>query len=114
MKGYLSKIKFSRFVFLYTIWATVLHILYLKGYIGNTFPIALFVFICSQILSIINPRYPYIIPLEILFHFLPLFIIPVSFEHTDYLAYSFLLYVIISNTNTFKSYIEPIKFLTTK
>ncbi len=37
-------------------WATLLHILYLKGYIGNTFPIALFVFICSQTLALINPR----------------------------------------------------------
>ena len=111
MKEFLSKIKWNKFLCFYTIWATILHILYLKGYIGNTFPIALFVFVCSQVIAFINPKYPYIVPFEFLFHFLPLFIIPISFEHTNYLVYSFLIYIILINTKAFQIYLNPIKFL---
>jgi len=111
MKEYISKIKWSKFLCFYTIWATMFHILYLKGYIGNTFPIALFVFIASQAIALINPKYPYILPFEIIFHILPLFIIPISFEHTDYLVLSFILYLILINTESFKVYTNPIKFL---
>ena len=112
MKEYLSKIKWNKFLCFYTIWATLLHILYLKGYIGNTFPIALFVFVCSQTLALINPIYPYILPLEFLFHFLPILIIPVSFEHVDYLVLSFILYLVLINTNSFKLYLNAINFIT--
>jgi hypothetical protein len=111
MKEYLYKIKWSRFICFYTIWALILHILYLKGYIGNTFPIALFVFVMSQTIALINPKYPYVIPFEFLFHFLPLLIIPVSFENTDYLVFTFILYLILINTNSIKLYNDPIKFL---
>jgi hypothetical protein len=111
MKEFLSKIKWNKFLCFYTIWATILHILYLKGYIGNTFPIALFVFVCSQVIAFINPKYPYIVPFEFLFHFLPLFIIPISFEHTNYLVYSFLIYIILINTKALQIYLNPIKFL---
>jgi hypothetical protein len=108
---HISKLKFRKFIYLYTIWAFVLHILYLNGYIGNTFPIALFVFVCSQILVLINPIYPYYLPFELFFHFLPLFIIPVSFEHVDYLVLSFIAYLIIVNSLSFNIYINLIKFL---
>jgi hypothetical protein len=111
MKEYLFKIKYSRFICFYTIWAMFLHILYLKGYIGNTFPIALFVCICSQVIAFINPKYPYFLPFEFLFHFLPLLIIPVSFENVNYLVYSFLLYLLVINTNSLKVYLNPVKFL---
>lgn len=114
LKEIFSKIKWSRFICLYTMWATLLHILYLKGYIGNTFPIALFVFICSQTLALINPRYPYILPLEFLFHFLPILIIPVSFERVDYLVYSFLIYIVLMNMDSLKLYSDPIRFLFSK
>ena len=107
----INKIKWYRFIYFYTIWAFVLHILYYKKIIGNTFPIALFVFICSQAIAIVNPKYPYIIPFEIVFHFIPILLIPVSFEHTDYLVYTFLLYLIFSNTKSFSVYNDPIKFL---
>lgn len=108
----LKKIKWNRFVCFYTIWATLLHILYLQGHIGNTFPIALFVFICSQIIAFINPKYPYILPFEIIFHIIPLFIIPISFEHTEYLVYSFFLYLIILNTDAIKLYDNPLRYIT--
>ena len=111
MKEYISKIKFHRFLCFYTIWAFVFHILYLKGYIGNTFPIALFVFVCSQVIAFINPKYPYVIPFEFFFHFLPLFLIPVSFENVDYLVLSFIIYLVLINTESFKVYLDPIKFL---
>jgi len=110
----IKKIKWYKFIYLYTIWAFVLHILYYKKIIGNTFPIALFVFICSQLIAIVNPIYQYVLPFEIIFHFIPLLIIPVSFEHTEYLVYTFLLYLIFSNTKLFNVYMDPIKFLTTK
>ena len=61
MKEYISKIKWSKFLCFYTIWAILFHILYLKGYIGNTFPIALFVFICSQVIALVEPKYPYVV-----------------------------------------------------
>jgi len=111
MREYLSKIKWHKFLYFYTIWAFVFHILYLKGYIGNTFSIAVFVFVCSQVMALVNPKYPYILPLEFIFHFLPLFIIPVSFEHVDYLVLSFILYLALINTDSFKLYLNPIKFL---
>ena len=111
MKEYLSKIKWSSFICFYTIWALMFHILYFKGYIGNTFPIALFVFVMSQTIALVNKKYPYIIGFEFLFHFLPLIIIPVSFEHTDYLVLTFILYLILINTDSFKLYNNPIKFL---
>lgn len=111
MINILSKIKYSRFLCFYTIWAFFLHILYLKGYIGNTFPIALFVFICSQVIALISPKYPYVIPFELFFHFLPLFIIPVSFENVNYLVYSFITYLILINTSSILVYNDPIKFL---
>ena len=114
IKKILSNIKWSRFLCFYTLWASVLHIMYLNGYIGNTYPIAVFVFLCSQIIAIINPKYPYIIPFEVLFHIIPLFIIPVSFENTDYLVYSFLLYLILVNKDSIKLYINPVKYLTNK
>lgn len=107
-------IKWHRFIYFYTIWAFILHFLYYKGIIGNTFPIALFVFICSQIIAIVNPKYPYVVPFEIIFHFIPLLIIPVSFLHTEYLVYTFLLYLIFSNTKSFNVYIDPINFLLKK
>jgi len=111
MREYLSKIKWHKFLCFYTIWAFVFHILYLKGYIGNTFPIAVFVFVCSQVIALVNPKYPYVLPFEFFFHFLPLFIIPVSFEHVDYLVLSFILYLVLINTDSFKLYLNPIKFL---
>jgi hypothetical protein len=110
----IKKIKWHRFIYFYTIWAFVLHILYYKGVIGNTFPIALFVFVCSQIIAIVNPIHTYVIPFEIVFHFIPLLLIPVSFEHTEYLVYTFLLYLIFSNTKSFSVYIDPINFLVKK
>lgn len=111
MKECLKKIKFSKFLCFYTLWALILHILYYKGLIGNTFPIAFFVFICSQVIAFINPKYPYSIPFEFVFHFLPLLLIPISFENVNYLVYSFLLYIILVNTNSFLLYTNPIKFL---
>lgn len=111
MINLLSKIKYNRFICFYTIWAFFLHILYLKGYIGNTFPIALFVFICSQTIAIINPKYPYILPFEIFFHFLPLFIIPISFKNVDYLVLSFIVYLLVINKYSINVYLDPIKFL---
>ena len=114
MKYLNIKKKWHRFIYFYTIWAFVLHILYYKKIIGNTFPIALFVFICSQIIAIINPKYTYVIPFEIIFHFIPILLIPVSFEHTDYLVYTFLLYLVISNTKSFSVYNDPIGFLIKK
>jgi|LakMenE18May11ns_1017448.scaffolds.fasta_scaffold9363412_1 hypothetical protein len=111
IKKYLSKIKYHKFLCFYTIWALFLHFLYYKGYIGNTFPIALFVLICSQIIAYINPKYPYFVPFEFLLHFLPVILIPVSFENTDYLVLSFLLYIILINKNSIKLYTDPISFL---
>jgi len=107
----LKHIKWSRFICFYTIWAFIMHLLYIYGYIGNTFPIALFVFILSQTIAVINPKYPYVLPFEIFFHFLPLLIIPVSFEHLDYLVLSFILYLLLINTRSIQVYINPIKFL---
>jgi hypothetical protein len=114
IQNILPKIKWSSFMCFYTIWAIILHILYLNGKIGNTYPIALFVFLCSQIMAMINPKYPYIIPFEVLFHIIPLFIIPVSFENIDYLVYSFFLYLILINEYSIKLYIDPLKYLTKK
>ncbi len=111
MINLLSKIKYSRFLCFYTLWALVLHILYYKGIIGNTFPIALFVLICSQVIAFMNPKYPYIVPFEFIFHFLPVLLIPVSFENVNYLVYSFIFYLILINTNSILVYINPIKFL---
>jgi hypothetical protein len=111
MYNYIHKIKWNKFLCFYTIWAFILHLLYFKGYIGNTFPIALFVFICSQVIAVINPKYPYVLPFEFFFHFLPLFIIPISFEHNEYLVLSFILYLLLVNTDSFRLYLNPIKFL---
>jgi hypothetical protein len=52
-----------------------------------------------------------VLPFEIFFHFLPLLIIPVSFEHLDYLVLSFILYLLLINTRSIQVYINPIKFL---
>ena len=112
MKIKLNQIKYTRFMCFYTIWALFLHFLYYKGYIGNTFPIAVFVLICSQVIAIVNPNYPYIVPFEFVLHFLPVILINCSFENTNYLVYSFLLYIILINSMSFTIYINPIKFLT--
>ena len=114
MYNCIHKIKYNRFLCFYTIWASVLHLLYFRGYIGNTFPIALFVFISSQVIAFINPKYPYVLPFELFFHILPLFIIPVSFEHNEYLVLSFILYLSLVTTDSFRLYLDPIKFLTQK
>jgi len=92
-----------------------MHIMYFFNIIGNTFPIALFVLIISQIFLFIYPAYIKTIHVnwfyEFGLHWLPILLIKPSFEHMNYLYFTLLTYILAFNQHIVKIYKDPIEYL---
>lgn len=110
-----EEIKFIKYFHFYSVWSCLIHGMYFLNIIGNTFPIALFVLIISQIFLFVYPAYITYTSInwfyEFTLHWLPVFIITPSLNNTNYLYISLILYALIFNTNIFNIYKDPVKYL---
>ena len=108
--------KFNKKYFhFYSVISFMLHLLYFIGLIGNTFPIALFVCIVSQIFLFVHPGYINKIKInwfyEFLFHWLPIILIKYDLSNMNYLYSSSLFYIVIMNKKIIIIYNDPLKYL---
>ena len=109
--------KYLKYLYFYSIWGLIFNLLYFFGIIGNTYPIALFILVFSQVMLFIYPSYITNKDIkvnwfyEFFLHWLPILIITPSFLHINYLYMSLSLYIIIFNTKILTIYKNPIKFL---
>lgn len=105
----------QKYFHFYSVISFILHLLYLFNFIGNTYPIALFILICSQFLLFIFPGYINFMKInwyyEFILHWLPVFIIKYDFTNINYLYLSLLLYIIVFNKKICVIYADPIKYL---
>lgn len=99
----------------YSIWGIVFHILFFMNIIGNTFPIALFILIGSQILLFIYPAYITSMKInwfyEFILHYAPVLLINPDFSNIKYLYLSALLYTSIFNVKILDIYKDPIRYM---
>lgn len=111
-----------KLLYFYTFWAFVMHVLYFLKIIKNTFVIALFTLVGSVFLYHIYPNYykkyneydkikKYLIITDIIFHYLPVFIIPMDFSNINYFYMLTITYIILFNVTIFKTYKDPYKFM---
>lgn len=105
-----------KYLHFYSFVALILHLLYFLNIIGNTYPIALFVLVVSQILLFIYPGYlhmygcKYLI-IDFVLHWIPYLLIKEDCTNTDYLTKSLIIYLIIFNYKIVEIYRNPIRFL---
>lgn len=113
---------FYKFLCFYTSWAFIVHILYFFKLIKNTFIIALYTLIMSIFFSHIYPNYytkykkykniiKYILISDIIFHYLPVFVIPIDFNNMDYFYILTIVYIILFNVMIFKIYRDPYYYI---
>jgi hypothetical protein len=109
----MASIKYLHF---YSIIAIILHLLYFLNIIGNTYPIALFVLVISQILLLFCPGYIYMygckyILVDIILHWMPYIVIKEDYTNTNYLLYSLILYLIIFGNKVIRIYKNPLTYI---
>lgn len=111
----MNKMSMFRLFHFYSIWGVIFHILFFMKIIGNTFPIALFILIGSQILLFIYPAYINTIKInwfyEFILHYAPVMLIKPDFSNIKYLYFSALLYTIIFNIKIIDIYKDPLRYL---
>lgn len=100
----------------YSVWSIFIHAMFFLDIIGNTFPIALFVLIVSQLFLFIYPgyiRYKYDISWlnEFVLHWLPILLIEPNFENMSYLYITLLAYFLTFNKKILNIYYDPIQYL---
>lgn len=111
-----------KLLYFYTFWAFVMHVLYYLKIIKNTFIIALFTLVGSIFLFHIYPNYykkykneksitKYLFVIDIIFHYLPVFLIPINFDNMDYFYILTTIYIILFNFTIFKVYYDPYNFI---
>lgn len=104
-----------RLLHFYSIWGLIFHILFFMNIIGNTFPIALFILIGSQILLFIYPAYIKTITInwfyEFILHYAPVMLLKPDFSNMKYLYFSALIYTIIFNVKIIDIYKDPLRYL---
>ncbi len=107
-----------RYLHFYSVWSGLLHLMHLLDIIENTFPIAIFVFIISQIFLFIHPCYIRTMEInwinEFILHWLPILLIEPNFNNINYLYISFSVYSVIFNKNIIIIYKDPIGYLSNK
>lgn len=110
-----SQISTFRLLHFYSIWGVILHVLFFMNIIGNTFPIALFILIGSQLLLFIYPAYINTIKInwvyEFILHYAPVLLIKPDFSNMKYLYITALLYTIIFNFKIIEIYKNPIQYM---
>jgi hypothetical protein len=110
-----NKISTFRLFHFYSIWGLIMHVLFFMKQIGNTFPIALFILIGSQLLLFIYPAYINTIKInwfyEFILHYAPVIMIKPDFSNIKYLYLTAFLYTIILNTKILEIYKDPISYL---
>jgi hypothetical protein len=113
-----SQIYTFRLLHFYSIWGIILHVLFFMNIIGNTFPIALFILVGSQILLFIYPAYINNIKInwfyECILHYAPVLLIKSDFSNMKYLYISALLYTIIFNFKIIQIYKNPTQYMKEK
>jgi len=110
-----NQISIFRLFHFYTIWGVIMHVLFFMKVIGNTFPIALFILIGSQLLLFIYPAYINTIKInwlyEFILHYLPVLMIKPDLSNIKYLYITAFLYTIIFNVKILEIYKDPISYL---
>jgi len=110
-----NKISTFRLFHFYSIWGLIMHVLFFMKQIGNTFPIALFILIGSQLLLFIYPAYINTIKInwfyEFILHYAPVIMIKPDFSNIKYLYLTAFLYTIIFNTKILEIYKDPLTYL---
>lgn len=113
----IDKINWFKLFHFYSTWGLISHVLYYFNIIGNTFPIATFILVASQIFLFIYPGYIYIMKInwiyEFIFHYIPIILIKPNFSNMKYLCISVMIYAILFNFKIIDIYKDPLKYINT-
>jgi hypothetical protein len=112
-----------RFLCFFTAWAFVMHALHLGGLLPNTWPVAAFVFVVSQLFTWHAPGYASMYGgydggvtavVDVIGHWLPLFVVPMAVTTEGIVAFFFagLIYLAVMGPASIgRLYSDPLEYV---